>query len=400
MNLPSIFMIGWEFPPYNSGGLGIACQGLTRALAEEQISQTFVLPKQLPIQTQFIELIYPQIRHLHVNMRLLPYGPITKEQKMYLSRKPSNGFSSMVEESYEYAEIVGDLAGSYQHDIIHAHDWMTYPAALSARSASRKPVIMHVHSTEYDRTLNGYINPEIAHIESTCLKQADRVIAVSNYTKGVVCERYGLPEYKVEVVHNGIDLGDQNNLNISDDQINAYARGKKVIIFVGRLTCQKGPDYFVRIADRIVRSVPNSLFVVAGSGDMYEQIMMQSAGHRLTGKLLFSGFLRDTQKELLYKRADLFIMPSVSEPFGIVALEAAAAKTPVIISNQSGVKEVMSKALVADYWDTDKIAAQATWLLQNDDYRSRLAEESATEAMGITWGNAARKCVKIYQSMF
>ncbi|MGI5828072.1 MAG: glycosyltransferase family 4 protein [Patescibacteria group bacterium] len=392
-------MIGWEFPPYNSGGLGIACQGLTRALAHEHVSQVFVLPKQLPVQTPYIEIVYPQITHLHVNMRLFPYGPITEADRKYLTKKGCCWSTSMVDEAYEYAEVVGSLAQSYRHDLIHAHDWMTYPAALSARKTSRKPVIMHVHSTEYDRTLNGYVNPTIAEIEAESLKEADKVITVSNYTKGVVCERYGLPDYKVEVVHNGIDVDDFQLAQISDDDIKAFASGKKVIIFVGRLTCQKGPDYFVRIADRIARQIPSSLFVIAGSGDMYEQIVMQSAGHRLTGRLLYAGFLRDKQKELLYKRADLFIMPSVSEPFGIVALEAAIAKTPVIISRQSGVREVLSRSLEADYWDVDKIATQAIWLLQNDDYRQRLAEDTAAEARNVTWGEAAHKCVNIYRSM-
>ena len=394
-------MIGWEFPPHNSGGLGIACQGLTRALAKEQVHQVFILPKHLPIQTPYIEVLYPDspfITQLHVNLQLYPYGGITAEQMTYLKRKNVTSHS-MVDEAYEYAETVQFLAKNYSHDLIHSHDWMTYPAALSARSISKKPVVMHVHSTEYDRTLNGYINPAIVKIESESLQRADKVIAVSHYTKGVICDRYGIPDYRVEVVHNGVDLSDQQQFSISDDEIRAFANGKKVVIFVGRLTCQKGPDYFIRIADRVTRAVPNALFVVAGNGDMYEQVVMQSAGHRLTGKLLFAGFLRDRQKELLYRRADLFIMPSVSEPFGIVALEAAAAHTPIIISKQSGVREVMLHSLVADFWDVDKVAGMAIDVLQNNDYQHYLAEQCSREAERITWDNAAHKCVQVYHSM-
>jgi glycosyltransferase involved in cell wall biosynthesis len=276
---------------------------------------------------------------------------------------------------------------------------MTYPAALRARDSSRKPAVLHVHSTEFDRTLDGNINPEIAQVEELGLLKADKIIAVSEYTKNMVVDKYRIPRSKVEVVHNGIDLDDVDDYGITTEELAGFALGRKIVIFVGRLTSQKGPDYFVQIASKIAREVPEALFVVAGDGDMMHQVMMLGAKHNLTGKIMFAGFIRDKQRSFLYHRADLFIMPSVSEPFGLVALEAASANTPVIISKQSGVSEVLTHAVTADYWDIPRIASQAISILQDDPYRLSLATLSAQEIRSINWNIAAEKCLNVYQSM-
>jgi glycogen(starch) synthase len=401
MSLPSVFMIGWEFPPHNSGGLGTACEGLTKALSNEGIYQVFVLPKKIPVSASFVEIAFPNspfLKQVHVNMQLNPYCRPPKEYAWYLNRK-NYSWNPLIDDVYSYAETITHIVGNYDHDVIHGHDWMTYPASIAASKISKKPVVLHVHSTEFDRTLNGAVDPVISDIEREGLYAAEKVIAVSEYTKGIVCERYGVKESKVDVVHNGIDLTERGKFGISDEEIKMFAAGKKVIIFVGRLTCQKGPDYFVRVASDIAKAVPEALFVIAGSGDMYEQIVMQSAGHRLTGKLLYAGFLRDRQKELLYKRADLFIMPSVSEPFGIVALEAASYNTPIIISKQSGVREVMPSALVADFWDCEKISNMAISVLNHNDYRNQLSWNGARDVENVTWGKAAKKCINVYRSL-
>jgi len=402
MNLPSVFMIGWEFPPHNSGGLGTACEGLTSALSKAHINQTFVLPHQLPFDADFAQVfnpLHPYINFVHVNMQLFPYGALTQEDYLYLKKRKLHSKSSMVDQALAYAETVGYLANFYPHDVIHAHDWMTYPAAFAASKNTHKPVILHVHSTEFDRTLNGNTNAVISQIEYEGLAKADHVITVSQYTKNIICDKYAVDTNKVHVVHNGVDLNRQRNIQIDNNLLKNYLNGKKVIIFVGRFTSQKGPDYFVTIADKIIKEIPEAMFIMAGSGDMYHQILMQSANSRLTGKLLFAGFLRNFEREFLYRRADLFIMPSVSEPFGIVALEAAGENTPVIISKQSGVSEVLTDALSANFWDTDLISTQAISVLKNNNYQNDLGHKLCQQAQQITWDKAAYKCIDVYKEM-
>ena len=406
MTLPNVFMIGWEFPPHNSGGLGTACAGLTKALSDRQIYQTFVLPKKLPVDARYINVAFPNqpfFQQIHINMELQPYGPITGFNRNYLrtrSRSAKAFYTKMVNDAYEYAHVVEELSSQYPHDVIHGHDWMTYPAAIAAQQNTGKPMVLHIHATEFDRTLHhSHVNPEIAEIEYQGLSKADRVIAVSNYTKNLIVDKYSIDTKKIDVIHNGIDLSEFQYHQFDHDHLQQFARGKKVVVFMGRLTAQKGPDYFVQVASRIAKEVPEALFVVAGDGDMYNQMLMRSAHHNLTGKLLFSGFLRDRNKMYLYRRADLFIMPSVSEPFGLVALEAAAAHTPVIISKQSGVAEVMSHAMAVDYWDVNQTANYAIHVLRNDDHHAYLCHHGAKEVEQINWGCAADKCIDVYSSL-
>jgi len=395
-------MIGWEFPPHNSGGLGTACEGLTKSLSSFNLNQTFVLPKQLPFNTAFAQVfnpLFPNTNFIHINMPVYPYGGISQDDMLYLKTRHGKASADLVDQAFEYAETVGYLANLYPHQIIHGHDWMTYPAAFAARKSSHQSVVLHVHSTEFDRTLNGNTNGRISQIEYDYLSQADRIIAVSNYTKNIVCDKYAIRAEKVTVVHNGVDLEAQHRISIDQGTIDEYLKNKKVVIFMGRFTSQKGPDYFVSIADQIAKHIPEAIFVMAGNGDMFQQIIIQSAQSRLTGKLIFPGFLRDREREFLYRRADLFIMPSVSEPFGIVALEAAGAHTPVIISNQSGVSEVLSSAFRSNFWDTDRIAAQAIEILSDENLKFQLSHRLAEEARQITWDNAAAKCINVYKEM-
>jgi len=402
MSLPRIFMIGWEFPPFNSGGLGTACEGLTSALSKLNIQQTFVLPKQLPFDTAYALVfnpMLPNVNFVHVNMPMYPYGGISSEDALYLKKRYGKNPNDLVDQAYDYAEIVSYLSSRNSHDIIHGHDWMTYPAALAAHRRSHKPMVLHVHSTEFDRTLNGNTNGRISQIEYDHLSQADRIITVSQYTKDIVCDKYKIKPDKISVVHNGVDLDAQTRIDINPQLIDSYLKNRKVVIFVGRFTSQKGPDYFVSVAEKISHVVPEAVFIMAGSGDMYNQILIQSAQSRLTGKIIFPGFLRDREREFLYRRADLFIMPSVSEPFGIVALEAAGAHTPVIISNQSGVSEVLHNAYRANFWDIDEIAKQAIFILNNDSEKDMLAKNLAQEARNITWGAAAAKCINVYKQL-
>ncbi len=400
MTLPNVFIIGWEFPPFNSGGLGTACQGLTQALADLCINQTLVLPKRLSVNPPYIKLIdpfNPYLVQIHVNLEIDPYDTsMTDSEKNYLQRKRLHRpYPNIIEDAYNYSLTLSKISEKCDFNLIHAHDWFTYPAGVAVKKQSNKPLILHVHSTEFDRTLNGDVNPQISAIENSCLHQADKIVTVSNYTKQMVINKYNLPESKIQVVHNGIDLNSEQ-YEFMDQEIFDWAKGKKLVVFVGRLTVQKGPDYFISIAKKIIAQVPDALFIVAGDGDMFRQIVMTSADLNLTSRLLFAGFLRDRQKALLYQRADLFIMPSVSEPFGIVALEAAKYKTPVIISKQSGVSEVFPSAFKADFWDIDKIADYAINILTNQYLKLRLIKKGLKEIKDISWELAASKCLNIY----
>lgn len=402
MKMPRIFMIGWEFPPYNSGGLGVACEGLTSALSANCVEQIFVLPKQLPINSSFLEVTSPfdhYLKKVYVNLPIFPYGAMTRDQKLYLQKRGINGVNDMVDEAYYYGQMVKEIAIDYDYDLIHGHDWMTYPAAMMSQKITGKPMILHVHSTEFDRTLDGKTNQRIADIEYEGLQVADKIITVSDYTKGVICDKYAVDSRKVEVVHNGVDLSAQRRYEISDNELAQFASNRKIVTFMGRVTVQKGPDYFIQIADKIARQVPDVLFVLGGDGDMQQSVMMMSASHRLTGKLLFAGFLRGRQKEYIYRRSDLFIMPSVSEPFGIVALEAASSGKPILISKQSGVKEVMPFAYTADFWDTQAFADEAVRLLNNYNYRIEMGELNARSAEEVTWSKAGAKCLRVYQEV-
>lgn len=403
---PKVFMIGWEFPPFNTGGLGTACAGLTAGLSKLQVDQTFLLPKKLPTNAPYLKIIKPgqgYFKQIQINFKILPYGPIiqnenTKTFSNYKSHHYSY-YTEMVNQALEYADIVRSFASQEPMDLIHGHDWMTYPAAISAKRVAKKPLVLHIHATEFDRTLNGNLNPEIHAIEEEGFRKADRIIAVSNYTKQIVVDKYHIDSDKIKVVHNGIDLTDSFRYQISQAQLDSFAKGKKLISFVGRLTSQKGPDYFLQAAAKIAQADNKTIFVIAGDGDMYQQMLNQAGRYHLTGKLLFTGFLRDYQKQFLYQRSDLFIMPSVSEPFGLVALEAAAAKTPIIISKQSGVKEVMPEAITTNFWDVDDIVQKSLRVLKNSDYAQELGQKVFEQTQRVTWDKAAQKCLAIYQQM-
>lgn len=292
-----IFMIGWEFPPHNSGGLGVACQGLTQGLQEIGQPVVFALPQVLPHgggsirktvyqhpgQTQGMEMIL-------VNSQLQPYwrqpGPV-----------PDSVAVDMVQESKRYGDVVAEVAKEYQQTtpLLHAHDWMSVSAGLKARQKIRKPLVLHIHSTEFDRAGGGQPNEAIAEVEWQGLTQADKVIAVSQYTKQLIIEKYHIPADKIEVVHNGIDP----NPEFHSQPLPQFLQGRPVVLFVGRLTIQKGPEYFLAVARRVLEQEKRAVFVLAGQGDMYEGLLVSSAYQSLSGSVLFAGFLRSEGLELL-----------------------------------------------------------------------------------------------------
>jgi glycosyltransferase involved in cell wall biosynthesis len=400
-----VLMFGWEFPPFNSGGLGTACYGLTKGLHKHDVQVTFVLPKADPsLKAEFVKIVPSEFVHLGkvIKIKSLVTGYMdskeyeneySKKYKMYKGSKKDFIYGKdLFEEVNRYAKSAGDIARFEEHDIIHAHDWMTYLAGIEARKASKKPLVVHVHATEFDRT-GDHPNQYIYDIERKGLHEADKIIAVSQFTKNKVIQHYRIHPDKIEVVHNAVE---HSKHEFNDDQFKIKDKDK-VVLFLGRVTIQKGPDYFVYAAKKALEVDPNIKFIIAGDGDMAPFIIEKAAQMGIADKVLFTGFLRGPDIDKAYQMADLYVMPSVSEPFGITPLEAMKNKTPVLISRQSGVSEVISHCLKVDFWDVNELANKIVSVLRYDELKDSLAENGSTEVKKFNWDIPAERCLDIYK---
>ncbi len=395
-------MFGWEFPPHNSGGLGTACYGLSKALSRRNLQLTFVLPKKLNgLEHNFLKIVFANIRNIKVRTvgtLLHPY--INSElYDEYLRTAPENEIYglNLFDEVRRYGLQARLIAAQEPHDVIHAHDWLAFRAGMEAKRVSGKPLIVHVHATEFDRTA-GHPNQYIYEEERRGLHAADCIIAVSQHTKNIIVEHYGIPADKVCVVHNGIDHADHRK-DLPPALSHIRAQGKKIVLFVGRITIQKGPDYFIKVAKRVLEYDPNVLFVISGAGDMEHQIMRLAADMGLGDKVVFAGFVRGDDLIKLYRAADLYVMPSVSEPFGLTALEALANGTPILVSKQSGVSEVLTHALKSDFWDIDDMADKILNVVESAGLHDTLGDLGSVDVEHVTWESAAGKCHDIYSGI-
>ena len=434
-----VFMLGWEFPPFISGGLGTACYGLTKAMDLLGMKVTFVLPKMVGTEySDHVEILSPasissqsselttsfkisdlkNITFRTVNSLLQPYSDSISyqeqiEEALRLKQKIQNSTindsfvqsgnlirtdygSDMYLEVYRYANVVAKLAENEQFDVIHAHDWMTFPAAMVVANASRRPLIVHVHSTEFDRSGEN-VNQVKYDIERSGMHAADKIITVSYFTRNLIISRYGISGDKVEVVHNGIDRSQTSPLTLDDTTI--IEDNERIVLFLGRITMQKGPEYFLNAAKKVLEVIDNVKFVMAGSGDMMHRSIELAAELGIGSKVLFTGFLRGEDVQKIYKMADLFVMPSVSEPFGLVPLEALDNEVPVIISKQSGVSEVLTHALKVDFWDTNEIANKIVAVLKYPSLKMTLQNHGNFEVRKLRWKDSARKCARIYEEV-
>jgi glycosyltransferase involved in cell wall biosynthesis len=419
-----VFMLGWEFPPFISGGLGTACYGLTKALDQMGVQITFVLPT--AVQSQYathVRLISPTMQQpistsvkVHqlknvtfrtISSPLQPYSTADSYQKkieesiskMQASQGRAGKFAGtldysgdMYAEVQRYAELAVRLAANEEFDVIHAHDWMTYPAGAAVARATGKPLVVHVHSTEFDRS-GEHVNQMIYDIERMGMYAADRVIAVSYLTRSIVISRYGISGDKVEVVYNGVERNG-NSLHVGDTTIK---KDEKIVLFLGRITMQKGPDYFLRAAKKVLEKYENVRFVMAGSGDLMHRAVEMAAELGIGSRVLFTGFLRGEDVNKIFKMADLYVMPSVSEPFGIAPLEALDNDVPIIISKQSGVSEVITHALKVDFWDVDEIANKIVAVLKYPPLGVTLRSHGNYEVRKLRWKDSAARCAKIYE---
>jgi glycogen(starch) synthase len=420
----NVFMLGWEFPPFISGGLGTACYGLTRALDRLGVRVTFVIPRAVDSRyAAHVRMLSPASRRdtsgaklrefKNVTFRTIasglePYStPDDYQQRIEetLRRKqpgvvrPSQASSrmdyhgDMYGEVHRYAAVAAELAQHEQFDIVHAHDWMTYPAGIAVAAMSGRPLVVHMHSSEFDRS-GEHVNQMIYDIERKGMEAADKVIAVSHFTRNIIIGRYGISGAKVEVVHNGVDRNGNGQWPLSEAGIE---KDEKIVLFLGRITMQKGPEYFLAAAKKVLEVMEDVKFVMAGSGDMMERAVEMAAELGIGHKVLFTGFLRGNDVQKIYRMADLFVMPSVSEPFGIVPLEALDNDVPVIISRQSGVSEVLTHALKVDFWDVNEIANKIVAVLKYPPLQMTLRDYGNYEVRKLSWTDTAHKCVRIYE---
>ena len=395
-----VLMFGWEFPPHNSGGLGTACFGLTRALAARKIDVLFVLPKKVGVSAPFMNILFAdtrKVKFLEIETPLKPY--VTSDGYIYERNKIISDIygNTLMQEVRRYALRAQEIAKKEKFDIIHAHDWLSFLAGVEAKKISGKPLILHMHATEFDRTGGQGVNQDVYNIERDAMNYADGIIAVSNFTKEKIVQHYGIPADKIEVVHNGIDECDYQN--IPDRLSKLKKAGQKIVLFAGRITIQKGPEYFIRAAKRVLEVNPNVLFLVAGSGDMERQMVLEAASLGISEHVIFVGFLRGDDLNAVYRVADLFVMPSVSEPFGITPLESIIAGAPVLISKQSGVSEVLTHALKTDFWDTEDMANKILGVVSHRSLWQTLWGNSREEVRKVTWDASSKKCIDYYEKV-
>lgn len=397
-------MFGWEFPPFNSGGLGVACFGLTQALSNLGTEITFVLPKKIDARANFMKILFAnnkKINLVEINSLLKAYQTSYSYINDFSNSNDKNYGSTLISEVERYASVATEIATSTNFDIIHAHDWLSTLAGIKSKEVSGKPLITHIHATEIDRGGGKGVNPQVFSIEKKAVDYSDKVIAVSNLTKDILRNFYDADNSKVEVVHNGlIKFEEKNQNNNLYDGLKQYKEnGYSIVLFVGRITLSKGPDYFIKAAQKVLQYNPKTMFIIAGSGDMEKKIIMDVAKAGISDKVLFAGFVRGAELSGLYALADLFVMPSVSEPFGLTALEALSEKTPILISKQSGVGEVVSNALRCDFWDVDDMTDKILGVIQFKSLKNQLGNLGRNEALGCTWDKAAQKTIKIYENL-
>lgn len=424
-----VLMFGWEFPPHISGGLGTACYGLTRGLShipglqvlfvvpkahgdEDQSSIRLVGANQISVIHRKLELKHfrKKLDYIEVESKLVPY--VDPEEFWRLKSAEVSGslkylntnaegkidFSGkygadLMREIHDYALVANVIAQDYSFDLIHAHDWLTYPAGIAAKEATGKPLVVHVHATDFDRS-GGSVNPAVFDIEKKGMEAADKVITVSNLTRRIVIEKYGIPAHKVVTVYNAVEPVEGAVKEKFKKGIN-----EKVVTFLGRITMQKGPEYFIEAAHRVLQKMDNVRFVMAGSGDMMEKMIRRAAQLKITDHFHFTGFLKGDEVFQMLSISDLYVMPSVSEPFGISPLEAMQSNVPVLISHQSGVAEILTFAIKTNFWDVDAMADAIYGVLNYPGMSKMFISHGKREVDALKWENSALHVKQVYDSV-
>lgn len=421
-----VLMFGWEFPPHITGGLGTACYGLTKGLVKHGVDVLFVVPKAFGDETRdgfrlinasdvlldfkesFTRDTWNRIKFMEIGSNLVPYvGPedyeqlvtediLTREERVQSVFSKTYRFSgkygpNLMEEVSRYAMIASSIASMQAFDVIHAHDWLTYPAGIAAKKISGKPLVVHVHATEFDRS-GEHVNQNVYDIERKGMEQSDLVITVSNFTRQIVIEKYGILPEKIITVHNAVEPANTKDLDGTQKHVR-----EKIVTFLGRVTYQKGPDYFVEAANKVLQKDSNVRFVMAGSGDLLNRMIRRVAQLKIGTKFHFTGFLAGPDVDTMFAMSDVYVMPSVSEPFGISPLEAMRSNVPVVISKQSGVAEVLKHALKVDFWDIDALSDAIYGILHYEGLRKMFLKYGREEVNNLKWDNAAFNVLQVYK---
>ena len=425
-----VLMFGWEFPPHIAGGLGTACYGIVKGLAENGVETLFVMPSasgdedgsvatiinasDVPVMSvaSSVDEFLDKVRFVRVGSNMIPYTnpdefyQLVEAEKKHREVSTDNIYgskyrfsgkygSNLLEEVARYAMVGGTIAVEHQDefDVIHAHDWLTYLAGIAAKELTGKPLVVHVHATSFDRGTEDMIDSRVFNIEKRGMEAADKVIAVSDLTRNIVINKYGISPDKVVTVHNAVDFSGRENLQVE--------RGvkDKVVTFLGRITFQKGPEYFIDAAAKVLKRTKGVRFVMAGSGDMMNRAIRQVARLGISDRFHFTGFLRGAEVQKMFALSDVYIMPSVSEPFGISPLEAMRTGVPSIISHQSGAAEVLKYALKVDFWDVDALADDIYALVSYPALTEFASKQGFDEVNQLKWNGATAKLKKVYESL-
>ena len=426
-----VLMFGWEFPPHIAGGLGTACYGIVKGLAYNGVQTMFVMPSasgdedrsaadiinasEIPVEvssTMNVDDFLDKVQFVHIGTNMVPYldpaefHSLVEEDRKRQVRDFSIHYgqtykfsgkygSNLMEEVARYAMVGGTIAMTHkgEFDVIHAHDWLTYMAGIAAKRLSGKPLVVHVHATSFDRSSDNNIDTRVYDIEKRGMEAADRVITVSDLTRNIVITKYGIDPSKVVTVHNAVDFSGRSEIQVK--------RGvkEKVVTFLGRITFQKGPEYFIEAAAKVLKKCKNVRFVMAGSGDMMNRSIRQVARLGISDRFHFTGFLRGAEVQKMFALSDVYVMPSVSEPFGISPLEAMRSGVPSVISRQSGAAEVLKYAFKVDFWDVDAMADEIYALLQYPALADFASKYGYDEVNTLKWNNAAAKIKSVYESV-
>ena len=426
-----VLMFGWEFPPHIAGGLGTACYGIVKGLAHNGVEAMFVMPSasgdedksaadiinasDVPVEitdTMNVDDFLDKVQFVHIGTNMVPYldpeefHTLVEEDRKRQVRDFTVNYghtykfsgkygSNLMEEVARYAMVGGTIAMTHkdEFDVIHAHDWLTYNAGIAAKRLSGKPLVVHVHATSFDRSSDNNIDTRVYEIEKRGMEAADKVITVSDLTRNIVITKYGIDPAKVVTVHNAVDFSGRSEVKVEKGVKD------KVVTFLGRITFQKGPEYFIEAAAKVLKRCDNVRFVMAGSGDMMNRSIRQVARLGISDRFHFTGFLRGNEVQKMFALSDVYVMPSVSEPFGISPLEAMRSGVPSVISRQSGAAEVLRYAFKVDFWDVDAMADEIYALLQYPALSQFASKFGYDEVNTLKWNNAAAKIKSVYESV-
>ena len=426
-----VLMFGWEFPPHIAGGLGTACEGIVKGLAANGVETLFVMPSasgdedqsattiinasDIPVtfsESLDVENLLDKVQFVHIGTNMVPYvdpqefHELVEEERrrqvkdfriQYGQKYKFSGKygANLMEEVARYALVGGTIAVQHkdEFDVIHAHDWLTYYAGITAKRLTGKPLVVHVHATSFDRGSVDNIDTRVFAIEKNGMMAADKVITVSDLTRNIVITKYGIDPAKVVTVHNAVDFSGR------DDMVVERGVRDKVVTFLGRITFQKGPEYFIEAAAKVLKRTKNVRFVMAGSGDMMNRSIRHVARLGISDRFHFTGFLRGADVSKMFALSDVYVMPSVSEPFGISPLEAMRTGVPSVISKQSGAAEVLRYAFKVDFWDVDAMADQIYALIEYPALAHFAATAGYDEVNALKWVGATAKMKKVYESV-